>query len=66
MYVEITGYKGATKSHFTHYSCMVIILFHLGLRRSAFSTISYRLELNASNQDIKICAFIILKGLVVR
>ena len=35
-------FKGATKSYFTHYSCVVIILFKTGLQRSAFSTISYR------------------------
>ena len=30
--------KGATKSYFTHYSCVVIILFNTGFRKSAFST----------------------------
>ena len=33
--------KGATKSYFTHYSCVVIILFNTGLCRSAFSTIYF-------------------------
>ena len=35
-------FKGATKLYFTHYSCMVIILFSTGLGKSAFST--YLLE----------------------
>ena len=30
--------KGATKLHFTHYSCEVILLFNTGLFWSAFST----------------------------
>ena len=34
--------KGDTKLYFTHYSCVVIILFNTGLCRSAFSTISFR------------------------
>ena len=34
--------KGATKSYFTRYSCVVIILFNTGLSRFAFSTISFR------------------------
>ena len=33
-------FKGATKSYFTHYSCLVIILFNTGLCKSVFSTIS--------------------------
>ena len=33
--------KGATESHFAHYSCVVIILLNAGLCRSAFSTISF-------------------------
>ena len=33
--------KGATKSYFTHYSCVIIILFNTGLCRSIFSTISF-------------------------
>ena len=33
--------KGATKLHFTHYSCVVIILFHTSLYKSAFSTDSF-------------------------
>ena len=34
-------FKGATKLYFTHYSCVVIILFNTGLCSSAFSTISF-------------------------
>ena len=59
--------KGATKSYFLHYSCVVIILFNAGFCRSAFSTISvgklffclsvlsavfFCFELNVLNQDI--------------
>ena len=33
--------KGATKLYFTHYSCVVIILFNTGSYKSAFSTISF-------------------------
>ena len=29
--------KGPTKSYFVYYSCMVIVLFNTGLRRSPFS-----------------------------
>ena len=62
--------EGATKSCFTQYSCVVIVLFNTGFCRSAFSTISFgklifRLsvlsvflfcfESNVLNQDIKIC-----------
>ena len=34
--------KGATKSYFTHYSFVVLILFNTGLSKSAFSTNSFR------------------------
>ena len=34
--------KGATRSHFTHFSCVVIVLFDMALCRSAFSTVSFR------------------------
>ena len=34
-------FKGATKLYFTHYSCVVIILFHMSLYKSAFSTDSF-------------------------
>ena len=62
--------KRATKSYFTHYSSVAIILFNAGLCRSACSTISFRtllvfrlsllsgffcFELNDLNQDIQIC-----------
>ena len=33
--------KGATKLYFAHYSCAVIILFIMGLYKSAFSTDSF-------------------------
>ena len=52
--------KGATKSYFTHYPCVVIILFNTALFRSAFSMVSIRklvfgLSALSLNQDIKIC-----------
>ena len=34
--------KGATKSYYTQYLCMVIVLFNTALHRSAFSTVSLR------------------------
>ena len=34
--------KGATKLYFTHYSCVIIILFNTDLCRSTFSAISFR------------------------
>ena len=34
--------KGATKSDFTHYSCVVNVLFNTALYRSAFSPVSFR------------------------
>ena len=39
--MEKLPFKGATKSYFTHYSCVVIILFNTGLSRSAFSKIYF-------------------------
>ena len=53
----IVGYdekiKGATKSYFTHYSCVVIVFFNT----AAFSTVSFRklvfcLSVLSLNQDI--------------
>ena len=37
----ISVFKEATKSYFTHYPWVVIILFNKGLCRSALSTISF-------------------------
>ena len=36
------NFKGASKLYFTHYSCVVIFLFSIGLGKCAFST--YLLE----------------------
>ena len=36
-----TFFKGARKSFFMHYSCVVIILFNTGLHKSVFSTYSF-------------------------
>ena len=52
--------KEATKSYFTHYSCVVIVLFNTVLCRSAFSTVSlrnlgFRLSVISLNQVSKIC-----------
>ena len=38
---ETEKLKGATKFYFTHYACVVIILFNMGLYKSAFSTDSF-------------------------
>ena len=50
--------KGATKSYFTHYSCVVIVFFNTALCRLAFSTVSFRKlvfhPVFSLNQDIKI------------
>ena len=56
--------KGATKWYFTHYPCVVIILFNTALCRSAFSTVSFRklvfgLSVLSLNQDIKICVIML-------
>ena len=60
----IKNVKGATKSYFTLYSCMVIVLFNTALCRSAFSTVSFRklvfgLSVLSLNQDIKICVIML-------
>ena len=65
-------FKETTKSYFTHYSCVVIILFNTGLCRSTFSTISFGklffhlsvlasifFKSNALNQDIKMCVIML-------
>ena len=57
---NVTIRKGATKSYFTHYSCVVIVFFNTALHGSAFSTVSFRklvfrLFILSLNQDIKIC-----------
>ena len=39
--LNYTELKGATKSYFTHYSCVVIVLFNTALCRSSFSTVSF-------------------------
>ena len=56
----IAAFKGATKSHFTNYSCVVIVLLNTALCRSAFSTVSFRkqvfrLSVLSLNQGIKLC-----------
>ena len=53
-------FKGATKSHFANYSCVVIVLLNTALCRSAFSTVSFskqvfRLSVLSLNEDIKLC-----------
>ena len=56
--------EGATKSYFTHYSCVVMVFFNTALRRSPFSTVSFkklvlRLSVLSLNQDIKICVIML-------
>ena len=56
--------KGATKSYFTHFSCVVIVFFNTALCRSAFSTVYFRklvfnFSMHSLNQDIKICAIML-------
>ena len=39
LYLDCNSYfKGALKSHFTHYLCVVIFFFNNGLHKSPFST----------------------------
>ena len=41
--LKLNGHvKGATKSYYTQYSCVVIVLFNTALCRSVFSTVSFR------------------------
>ena len=59
-YFQLRDFEGATKSYFTHYSCVVIVSFDTALCKSAFSTVSFgklvfRLSLLSLNQNIKIC-----------
>ena len=73
-YHNIHSAKGATKSYFMHYPCVVIVLFNTDLCRSAFSTISFgKLVFRLSFvffilnkifwiQDIKISVINIWKG----
>ena len=58
------SFKGATKFYFTHYSCVVIVLFNTALCCSAFSTVSFRrlifrLSALSLNQDIKMCVIML-------
>ena len=67
----IIAFKGATKSYFTHYFCLVFVLFNAAFCRSAFSTVSFGklvvflcflffcFELTVLNQDIKICVIML-------
>ena len=64
-------FKGATKSYFAHYSCVVIILFNTGLCRPALSPISFRKPVFrlsvlsvffVFNQDIKIHVIILKRS----
>ena len=56
--------KGATKSWFTHYSFVVIVLFNTVLCRCTYSTVSFRklvfrLSVHSLKEDIKICVIMI-------
>ena len=48
-------FKGATKSHFTNYSCVIIVLLNTALCRSAFSSVSVL----SLNQGIKLCVIML-------
>ena len=69
--------KKELRSYFTHYSCVVFILFNMGLCRSAFSTMSleklishltelsmFFVESSNLNRDIK-CVLLFFKKVVV-
>ena len=51
-----SGFKGATKLYFTHYSCVVIVLFNKGLYSSVFSTILLE------NQSFCLSAFFVFSA----
>ena len=58
--IDVKHFEGATKSYFTYYSCVVIVLFDTASYRSAFTTVAFRklvfhLSVLSLNQDIKIC-----------
>ena len=58
---RLLNFKGATKSYFKHYSCVVIAFFDAALCRSAFSTVYFRklvfpLSVLFLNQIIKIAS----------
>ena len=51
-----SAFKGATKLYFTHYSCVVIVLFNKGLYSSVFSTILLE------NQSFCLSAFFVFSA----
>ena len=48
--ILLPNFKGATKSYYMQYSCVVIVLFNTALCRSAFSTVSFRKLVFLSSQ----------------
>ena len=53
--------KGAAKSYFTHYLCVVIILLNIGLYKFAVSTYSFgKLDFRLSVFSMVLCLFCIL------
>ena len=74
-FMLFSSFKGAMKSYFMHYSCVVIIVFNTGLCRPAFSTISFGKlvfhlsvlsvffcsESNVASQDFSVCVVITWK-----
>ena len=61
---RVYNLKGATKSYFTHYCFVVIVLFNIAYVGLHFSTSSFRklvfrLSVLSLNQDIKICVIML-------
>ena len=53
--LQIIWQKGATKLYFTHYSCVVIVLFNTGLYKSVFSTYSFGRQVFLSFCAFSVC-----------
>ena len=61
-------FKGATKSHIAHYSCVAIVLLirlYVGLHSLRFLLVklAFHLSVLSMNQDIKICIIVLCKGM---
>ena len=61
-------FKGATKSHIAHYSCVVIVLLirlYVGLHSLRFllGKLAFHLSVVSLNQDIKICIIVLCKSM---
>ena len=63
-FVVLQPIKGAMKSYFTHFSCVVIVFYNTALCRSVFSTVSFskllfHFSVPSFNPDIKICVIML-------